>query len=52
MVARRGAYHARIDAKGDDWRWVVWTNKGRVARGVAPTWGLATRAVEDVIPAG
>jgi len=52
MVARCGAYHARIDAKGDGWRWVVWTNKGRVARGVASTWGLAARPVEDVIPAG
>lgn len=49
MVARRGAYHARIGPKHDGWRWGVWTNSGRVARGVAPTWGLAESAVEDVL---
>ena len=49
MVARRGTYHARIDAKHDGWRWSVWTNSGRVARGVAPTSGLAESAVEDVL---
>lgn len=52
MVARRGAYHARIDAKGGDWGWVVWTSSGRVARGLAPSWDLAARAVEDALPAG
>ena len=52
MVARRGACHARIDPRDDAWRWVVWTTRGRVARGVAPSWDLAARAVEDALPAG
>ena len=52
MVAQRGAYHARIDAKGGGWRWVVWTSSGRVAGGVAPSWALGARAVEDALPAG
>jgi hypothetical protein len=49
MVARRGAYHARVDPKDDGWRWVVWTSNGRVARGVAQTSRLATKAAEDVL---
>ncbi len=39
-----------IGFMGDDgWRWVVWTSSGRVARGVEPTFRLASTAVEDVM---
>lgn len=49
MVARHGLYHARADGSDDGWRWVVWTSGGRVARGAEQTFGLARKAVEDVV---
>jgi hypothetical protein len=49
MVTRHGAYQARADAGDDGWRWVVWMSSGRVARGVEPTFRLASTAVEDVM---
>jgi hypothetical protein len=49
MVARRGTYHARIDAKHDGWR-LERVDKQRPSRSRCRSdVGLAESAVEDVL---